>query len=149
MAFSLNEILLLVIALCFGLVLGLMVSGRGKYKRLWREEHLAHRQTIKDRDERLSAAVAPTTVATASHEVGSDNLTLIRGITSQDAAALHDSGYHSYRQIGAMNDEQQATLEARLGREPGTIARQEWRVQARLLDTGKVREHERRYIEAS
>ena len=47
MAFTLNEIILLVIALLVGLVLGLMMSGRGKYKRLWRDEQMAHRQTIK------------------------------------------------------------------------------------------------------
>ena len=143
MAFTLNEILLLVIALFFGLVLGLMISGRGKYKRLWREEQLAHRQTIKDRDARISAAAAPV----SDDRARSDDLTRIRGITSSDAAALQESGYHSYGQVGAMSDEQQAMLESRLGREPGTIEREEWRVQARLLDTGKVREHERRYVE--
>ena len=147
MAFTLNEILLIVIVLFFGLVLGLMISGRGKYKRLWREEQLLHRRTIEERDARISAATTPATAD--NNGGGSDDLMRIRGITSQDAAALHESGYHSYRQIAAMNDEQQATLEARLGREPGTIAREEWRVQAKLLDTGKVREHERRYIEAS
>ncbi|NIJ16395.1 hypothetical protein [Sphingobium vermicomposti] len=147
MAFTLNEILLIVIVLFFGLVLGLMISGRGKYKRLWREEQLLHRRTIEERDARISAVTAPATAD--NNGGGSDDLMRIRGITSQDAAALHESGYHSYRQIAAMNDEQQATLEARLGREPGTIAREEWRVQAKLLDTGKVREHERRYIEAS
>ena len=36
---------------------------------------------------------------------------------------------------------------SRLGREPGTIEREEWRLQARLLEAGKVREHERRYLE--
>lgn len=147
MAFTLNEILLIVIALFFGLVLGLMISGRGKYKRLWREEQLAHRQTIKDRDAHISAAAAPPTAPVSDDRVRSDDLTRIRGITSSDAAALQESGYHSYGQVGAMSDEQQAMLESRLGREPGTIEREEWRVQARLLDTGKVREHERRYVE--
>ena len=147
MAFTLNEILLILIALCFGLVLGLMISGRGKYKRLWRDEQAAHRHTIKDRDARISAAVPPTAAPVGNTGTGSDDLMRIRGITPQDASALHESGYHSYGQVGAMSDEQQATLESRLGREPGTITREEWRVQARLLDTGKVREHERRYLE--
>ena len=147
MAFTLNEILLIVIALFFGLVLGLMVSGRGKYKRLWREEQLMHRQTIKDRDAHISAAAAPPAAPVSDDRTRSDDLTRIKGITSSDAAALQESGYHSYGQVGAMSDEQQAMLESRLGREPGTIEREEWRVQARLLDTGKVREHERRYVE--
>ena len=147
MAFTLNEILLIVIALFFGLVLGLMISGRGKYKRLWREEQLAHRQTIKDRDAHISAAAAPPAAPVSDDRTRSDDLTRIKGITSSDTAALQESGYHSYGQVGAMSDEQQAMLESRLGREPGTIEREEWRVQARLLDTGKVREHERRYVE--
>jgi predicted flap endonuclease-1-like 5' DNA nuclease len=146
MAFTLNEISLLVIALIAGLLIGLMLSGRGKYKRLWRDEQMAHRQTIRDRDARLAAAPA----ATARDDgTGRDELTRIRGISAKDAAALHEAGYHRYDQIGAMSDEQQAALEARLGREPGTIAREEWRTQARLLETGKVREHERRYIETN
>ena len=36
MSFTPNEIALLLVALLAGLVLGLMMSGRGKYKRLWR-----------------------------------------------------------------------------------------------------------------
>jgi len=79
---------------------------------------------------------------------GRDDLSRIRGISAKDAAALHEAGYHRYDQVGAMTDEQQAALEARLGREPGTIEREEWRTQARLLENGKVREHERRYLEA-
>ena len=108
---------------------------------------MAHRQTIKDRDARISAAAAPPAAPVSDDRPRSDDLTRIRGITSSDAAALQESGYHSYGQVGAMSDEQQAMLESRLGREPGTIEREEWRVQARLLDTGKVREHERRYVE--
>lgn len=143
MAFTLNEIILLVIALLVGLVLGLMMSGRGKYKRLWRDEQMAHRQTIKERDARLAAA-AP---GNRDDRMERHDLTRIRGISAKDAAALHEAGYQRYDQVGAMSDEQQAALEARLGREPGTIAREEWRTQARLLETGKVREHERRYLE--
>ena len=143
MAFTLNEIILLVIALLIGLVLGLIMSGRGKYKRLWRDEQIAHRQTIRERDARLAAAPA----GTRTDDAGRDDLTRVRGISVKDAAALHAAGYHRFDQLGAISDEQQAALEAQLGREPGTIAREEWRTQARLLETGKVREHERRYLE--
>jgi predicted flap endonuclease-1-like 5' DNA nuclease len=144
MAFTLNEISLLVIALFVGLLLGLIMSGRGKYKRLWRDEQMAHRQTIRERDARVAAA--PANVRDDPN--GRDDLSRIRGISAKDAAALHEAGYHRYDQVGAMTDEQQAALEARLGREPGTIEREEWRTQARLLENGKVREHERRYLEA-
>ena len=144
MAFTLNEISLLVIALFVGLLLGLIMSGRSKYKRLWRDEQMAHRQTIRERDARVAAA--PVNVRDDPN--GRDDLSRIRGISAKDAAALHEAGYHRYDQVGAMTDEQQAALEARLGREPGTIEREEWRTQARLLENGKVREHERRYLEA-
>lgn len=144
MAFTLNEISLLVIALFVGLLLGLIMSGRGKYKRLWRDEQMAHRQTIRERDARVAAA--PANIRDDPN--GRDELSRIRGISAKDAAALHEAGYHRYDQVGAMSDEQQAALEARLGREPGTIEREEWRTQARLLENGKVREHERRYLEA-
>jgi predicted flap endonuclease-1-like 5' DNA nuclease len=143
MAFTLNEISLLVIALFVGLLLGLIMSGRGKYKRLWRDEQMAHRQTIRERDARVAAA--PANIRDDPN--GRDDLSRIRGISAKDAAALHEAGYHRYDQVGAMTDEQQAALEARLGREPGTIEREEWRTQARLLENGKVREHERRYLE--
>jgi len=143
MAFTLNEISLLVIALFVGLLLGLIMSGRGKYKRLWRDEQMAHRQTIRERDARVAAA--PANIRDDPN--GRDELSRIRGISAKDAAALHEAGYHRYDQVGAMSDEQQAALEARLGREPGTIEREEWRTQARLLENGKVREHERRYLE--
>ena len=148
MAFTLNEISLLIVALGIGLVIGLMMSGRGKYKRLWRDEQLAHRQTTKDRDARFTAASDQSVDMGRDRRVDQDDLTRIRGVSTKDAAALHAAGYHSYGQLGTMNDEQQAALDVQLGREPGTVEREEWRLQARLLETGKVREHERRYLEA-
>lgn len=147
MAFTLNEISLLVIALVIGLVIGLMISGRGKYKRLWRDERLAHHETIKERDARLPAASDRR--AEAGDISGERNdLTRIRGISANEAVELKAAGYHSYAQLGSIDREEQAALESRLGREPGTIEREEWRLQARLLEAGKVREHERRYLEA-
>ncbi|EQB30189.1 hypothetical protein [Sphingobium ummariense] len=159
MTFTLNEIALLVVALLIGLVLGLMLSGRGKYRRYWRDEQLAHRQAMKDRDARLAAAneriaelersrgpIGPgtaTAVAGAVH--GRDDLTRIRPIGPQDEVALNEAGYHRYGQIAAMSDEQQATLEGRLGLRPGTIARDEWREQARLLERREDAEHARLY----
>lgn len=159
MSFTMNEIALLGIALIIGLVLGLMISGRGKYKRLWREEQTAHRQTIQDRDQRLEAAneriaelerhpgpIGPgTATAVAGAAYGRDDLTLISGVSLQDEIALNEAGYHRYPQIATLSDEQQATLEARLGRAPGTIHREEWPEQAKLLKEGKLEEHGRRY----
>lgn len=159
MSFTLNEIALLLIALLVGLVLGLMVSGRGKYKGYWRDEQLAHRQAIKDRDARLTAAqeriaelerqsgpIGPgtaTAVAGAVH--GRDDLSRIRGITPQDEIALNEAGYHRYVQVAAISSEQEATLETRLGLKAGVISREEWREQARLLHAHKDDEHARLY----
>ncbi|WP_313806463.1 hypothetical protein [Sphingobium sp.] len=159
MTFTLNEIALLLIALLVGLVLGLVISGRGKYKRYWRDEQLAHRRAIEDRDTRLTAAqerigelerqtgpIGPGTaeaVAGAVH--GRDDLSRIHGITPQDEIALNEAGYHRYPQVAAISSEQEAELETRLGLRQGVIAREEWREQARLLDAHKDDEHARLY----
>ena len=160
MTFTLNDIALLVIALLAGLVLGMMMSGRGKYKRAWHDEQAAHRQTIKDRDTRIAAAdarvvelerrpvaVAPaagaaTTTAgsvVADSDHGRDDLSRINGIGQTQEAALHEAGYHRYAQIAALNAEQEGAIEARLGLTPGTITQEEWRKQAHALDTGTTR----------
>ncbi|MGE4307309.1 MAG: hypothetical protein AB7E24_25140 [Novosphingobium sp.] len=160
MTFTLNDIALLILALLIGFVLGLMVSGRGKYKGLWRSEQRAHREAVEERDARIAAAnerisalehrsepIGPGTAAAvagaAAH--GRDDLTHIRGISDQDEISLNEAGYHRYSQIATLNVEQQAMLEARLGREPGLIAHDQWPEQARLLEKGEFSEHERLY----
>jgi len=151
MIFTPNEIALLLVALLAGLVLGLMMSGRGKYKRLWREEQSAHHHAIRDRDTRLNAAnerigelerqsapIAPGTATTVAGGVhGRDNLSRINGISQTQEIALNEAGYHRYGQIAALNGEQEATLEARLGLKPGTIAHEDWRGQASALERGE------------
>ncbi|MET0248909.1 MAG: hypothetical protein ABW164_04190 [Sphingobium sp.] len=160
MDFNLNQIALIVVLFVIGLLLGGMMSGRGKYKRLWRDEQAAHRTMVKDRDARLSAAnerIAElerqrndgpigvgTGAAVAGAVHGRDELTQIRGVTSQEEIVLNEAGYHRFGQIARMSDEQQATLEGRLGLRPGTITRDEWREQARALDSGRSGEQARR-----
>ena len=160
MQFNLNEIALLVALFLIGLLLGAMMSGRGKYKRLWREEQVAHRTMMKDRDQRLEAAneriaeleqhhlSGPIGVGTAAAVAGAvhgrDELTRIRGITAQEEIVLNEAGYHRFGQIARMSDEQQATLEGRLGLRPGTMSRDEWREQARALERGRGDDHDRR-----
>ncbi|MDO7835174.1 hypothetical protein Q4610_08930 [Sphingobium sp. HBC34] len=158
MSFTLNELVLLLIALAIGWLLGLMMSGRGKYRRLWRDEQIAHREAIKDRDSRLEAANAriaelerqsagpigpgtATAVAGAVH--GRDDLSRITGISQPQEIALNEAGYHRYGQIASLNAEQEATLEARLGLKPGTIAHEDWRGQAAELDAELNRGHKR------
>lgn len=151
MTFTLNEISLILIALGIGIVVGLMISGRGKYKRLWREEQFAHQQTINASSSTSATPTAargmtvPASRTTAVKTRERDDLTRIRTISAKDERTLNEAGYHHYGQIAALSDEQQATLEARLGHQPGLIAHDEWREQARLLDDGHLDEHERRY----
>lgn len=154
MSFTLNDIALLLIALLAGLVLGMMISGRGKYRRLWRDEQLLHREAVKDRDARMTAANAriaelerhqatpiaagaATTAAGGVH--GRDDLSRINGISQAQEVALNEAGYHRYNQVAAISGEQEATLETQLGLKPGTIAQEDWRKQALELDKGGKR----------
>lgn len=154
MSFNLNELALLLIALVIGWLFGLMMSGRGKYRRLWRDEQMAHRQAIKDRDARIEAANsriaelerqsagtigAGTATAVAGAVHGRDDLSKIIGISDAQEVALNEAGYHRYSQIAALNSEQEGALEARLGLQPGTISHENWRQQAQDLATGHKR----------
>lgn len=160
MSFTMNDVALLAIVLLVGLLLGLMMSGRGKYRRLWRDEQIAHRQTIKDRDMRIEAANARiseldrqsgpigtgTATAVAGAARGRDDLSRISGISQQQEIALNEAGYHRYGQIAALNAEQEATLEARLGLKPGTIADEDWRGQALSFEQGHQNGPKRRFF---
>ncbi|WP_294138002.1 hypothetical protein [Sphingobium sp.] len=150
MSFTLNDIALLLVALAIGLILGLMMSGRGKYRRAWRDEQAAHRAMVKDRDAQLEAAnarivelekrtvpVGATPVAGVAAE--RDDLSRIKGLSQAQEVSLNEAGYQRYGQIAALNGEQEAALEARLGLTPGTIARENWREQARALEGGGQR----------
>lgn len=154
MDITMNDLALLGIALVIGLILGLMISGRGKFKRLWHEERGAHRSAIKDRDARLEAANkriaelerdrGPIGAGTAAAVAGAasggrDDLSQIRGVSQQQEIALNEAGYHRFDQVAAMNGEQEATLEGRLGLTPGTIGREDWRGQASELAKGGKR----------
>jgi len=149
MTFTLNDLALLLIALVIGIVLGMMMSGRGKYRRAWHDEQAVHRSAVKDRDARLEAAqariaelerhaAAPAAAGIATTAVGTthgrDDLSRINGVSQAQEVALNEAGYQRYGQIAALNAEQEATLEARLGLKPGTIAQEDWRGQALALD---------------
>lgn len=153
MSFTMNDLALLAIALVIGWIFGLMMSGRGKFKRLWQEEKIAHRTAIKDRDARLETANkriaelerhsapigAGTATAVGGAVRGRDYLSRISGISQREEVALNEAGYHRYGQIAALNAEQEATLEARLGLTPGTITRNDWRGQALALERGETK----------
>ncbi len=109
MSFTMNDLALLLIALIIGWILGLMMSGRGKYKRLWRDEQIAHRtvlqerdEAIRDRDARIEAAnariaelerhsgpIGPGTAAAVGGAVhGRDDLSRIKGLSQAHTTAL-------------------------------------------------------------
>ncbi|WP_066699023.1 hypothetical protein [Sphingobium amiense] len=153
MSFTMNDLALLAIALVIGWILGLMTSGRGRFKRLWQDEKVAHRTALKDREARLEASearvrelerhAAPVSAGGASAATvaaaapGRDDLSRISGISQREEVALNEAGYQRYGQIAALNAEQEATLEARLGLSPGTISRDDWRGQAVALERGE------------
>ncbi len=152
MSFTMNQSALLGIALVIGMVLGLMLSGRGKYKRAWRDERQAHAESLKAHDARIKASdariaelerarpvagTAGATVPLAAGSTGRDDLSRIKGVDSRREAALNEAGYHRYDQLAAMTTEQEATIESRLGLTPGTITREDWRGQAIDLGNGK------------
>ena len=135
MSFTLNELALLLIALVVGWLLGLMMSGRGKYHRLYRDEEIAHRNAVKERDAALrerDARIEAANVRIAELErqsgpIGPGTATAVGG-------AVH--GRDDLSRIRGVSQAQEATLEARLGLKPGTIAHEDWRGQARTLDHG-------------
>lgn len=149
MSFTMNDLALLLIALVIGIIFGLMMSGRGKYRRAWHDEQAVHRSAVKDRDARLEAAhsriaelerqsavpiAAGAAATTAGVANGRDDLSRISGVSQTQEGALNEAGYHRYGQIAALNAEQEATLETRLGLKPGTIAQEDWRGQALALE---------------
>jgi predicted flap endonuclease-1-like 5' DNA nuclease len=160
MIFTPNMLVVIGLALLIGLVLGLMMSGRGKYKTLWRQERHERERIENDRDVRVKAAndriaelesssrpIGPgTATAVAGAAKGRDDLSRIRGISRDDEVRLNEAGCHRFSQIAGLSAEQEAALEARLGLEPGRIAKENWREQAKLLKAGKTEEHQRIYV---
>jgi predicted flap endonuclease-1-like 5' DNA nuclease len=74
-----------------------------------------------------------------------DDLARIRGIDAPLAAQLNEAGITSYGDIERLSDADAADLERRLGLREGTVARDEWRVQARLLAAGREEDWRGRY----
>ncbi|UIJ44565.1 hypothetical protein LZK98_16090 [Sphingomonas cannabina] len=76
---------------------------------------------------------------------GRDNLSRIRGIDEVREKAINAEGIKTYEQVETMSVEDEAELERRLGLEPGTIGREDWRAQAAMLREGRDEEHGRRW----
>ena len=73
------------------------------------------------------------------------DLSRIRGIDAPLARQLHEAGVVTYGDIERLSDADAADLERRLALRDGTVARDEWREQARLLDAGREEDWRSRY----
>jgi predicted flap endonuclease-1-like 5' DNA nuclease len=76
---------------------------------------------------------------------GRDDLSLIRGVDRGGETRLNDLHIYRYRDLTRLSAEDEAALEGRMGLEPGTIAREEWREQAALLERDERDQHRARY----
>ena len=74
-----------------------------------------------------------------------DDLARIRGIDAPLARQLNEIGIVSYGDVERLSDADAAELERRLALRDGTIARDEWREQARLLDAEREEDWRGRY----
>jgi len=74
-----------------------------------------------------------------------DDLARIRGIDAPLATRLNEVGITSYGDVERLSDADAADLERRLGLRDGTVARDEWREQARLLAAGREEDWRGRY----
>jgi predicted flap endonuclease-1-like 5' DNA nuclease len=170
MAITANLWALLGITLVIGFGFGLFVSNAGKYRKLWRVERRAreqvererdtlvreHERVLQERDARIVAlertpAIDPASASARPGHAGTvpskerDRLSAISGIDGTDETRLNDAGYYRYSQIAALNAEEERMLEAALHRDRGTIDRQQWRDQARMLADGRLDEHDRTF----
>jgi predicted flap endonuclease-1-like 5' DNA nuclease len=145
MSFSINELVVLALVLVLGWLLGLASrSGGAKY----RDEAASERARADAAEARIEASNTriaelernshPVGAATAGSIAaaargGRDDLALIRGIGHRGEVQVNDAGIHRFSQLASLSDHDAAALEGRLGAQPGTIAREEWREQAATL----------------
>ncbi|GGE78774.1 hypothetical protein [Sphingomonas prati] len=165
-AFTTNQWAILLLVLVLGWLLGLASrSGGAKWRRAYEAERADHAAARTAHDARLAAAndriaqfersnhsgIANGTGLGVAGGLGAagagqrDDLSLIRGVGRGDEARLKDLGVHSYRDIVRMSAADEAALENKLGATPGVIARERWREQAELLDTGRHDDHRRTF----
>ncbi len=161
MAVSINQLAIYALILVLGWLLGLLSrSGGGKWRRQYeteRDARIALETAHEERDaaarariaelERHAPAVGVGTAGALSAAAAGrrDDLSLIRGIGRSGETLLNEAGVHRFVDLSRMSDSDAAALEGRLGAEPGTIAREEWREQAALLAGGETDEHRRRF----
>jgi predicted flap endonuclease-1-like 5' DNA nuclease len=155
--FTTNQWIIIGLVLALGWLLGLASrSGGGKWKRAYQEERDARDAYRAENEARIRASNeriaeldrhAPLIGAGTASAIGAaargqrDALSQIRGIDRDLEIRLNECGVHSFRDVAKLSRSDQATLEGRLGLEPGRIDQEAWRDQAALLARGRVDEH--------
>jgi len=158
--YSTNDWAILLLVLILGILLGLLArGGSGRYRReaeaeraarIESERAEAHVRAANERIAELERHAPPIGTDTAA-AVGAaargerDDLSLIRGVDRGGETRLNDLHIYRYRDLTRLSAEDEAALEGRMGLEPGTIAREEWREQAALLERDERDQHRARY----
>ncbi|WP_213981218.1 hypothetical protein [Sphingomonas sp. dw_22] len=161
-----TQIVALLLTLIAGWAFGLASASGGKrWRTRYQDEQVARSRAdaaLKDANSRIRELEAerdrlrgPAPVATgvAAAEPawrgwfgwGRDNLARIRGVDGPRERQLNDLGIKTYREIETLTGDEEAALEKRLGIPSGTIANEQWREQASLLQSGNDDEHARRF----
>ncbi|MET0307246.1 MAG: hypothetical protein ABW023_00940 [Sphingomonas sp.] len=161
-----TQFVALVLTLIAGWALGLASSSGGKrWRERYQDEQAARTRAdtaLKEANQRIreleaergrlrgAAGVVPAAAATEPawrgwFGWGRDNLSRIRGVDPARERQLNDLGVKTYREIETMTGDEEAALEKRLGLPSGTIANEQWREQASLLQSGSDEEHLRRF----
>lgn len=164
--FTIEQWIVIALILLVGLLAGAMLGSGGKWKARYREEHAryneeherylalergndarvnAANERIADLERHSPAIGAGTGAAIAGATRGNDDLAQIRGVDSGTEVRLNEMGFHRFRQIARLSDDESARIEGQLGAEPGRIERERWREQAEMLASGRSDEHARDY----
>lgn len=158
-SFTPNQWAVLACVLVLGWLLGMLSrSGGGRWRREAAEER-ARREAAEARIAGANTRIAELERHSAAHPIaagtagsiasaaasGRDDLSRIRGVGHAGETRLNELGYSRYRAIAALSDSDAATLEGKMGAEPGVIAREEWREQAAVLEKGDTEAHAKRW----
>ena len=166
--FSTDQWIILLLVLLLGWLLGLLTRSGAKWRHAYHDEEgrrKAAEARAAEAEARLheiekrrppAAPARPAKTATGRKAAsasaianggteGRDDLSLIRAVGASGEARLHEVGIFSYHQIAELSARDEADLESRLGAPAGTIEREEWREQARMLAHGDHEDHRSRF----